>query len=54
MRMHNPPHLGEALREDVLPAIKMNVAGLARCGWVKRVSCNICRARGVSALESSG
>ncbi|MFP9230719.1 HigA family addiction module antitoxin [Pectobacterium cacticida] len=30
MAMHNPPHPGEALREDVLPAINMTVAGLAR------------------------
>jgi len=29
MRMHNPPHPGESLREDVLPAIKMSVTGLA-------------------------
>ncbi len=30
MTMHNPPHPGEALREDVLPDIKMTVAALAR------------------------
>ena len=30
MPMHNPPHPGESLREDVLPTIKMSVAGLAR------------------------
>lgn len=30
MPMHNPPHPGEALREDVLPAIGMNVSSLAR------------------------
>ncbi len=30
MPMHNPPHPGESLREDVLPAIKMSVAALAR------------------------
>ena len=30
MAMHNPPHPGEALREDVLPAINMTVSGLAR------------------------
>ncbi|WJV25665.1 MULTISPECIES: HigA family addiction module antitoxin [Pseudomonas] len=28
--MHNPPHPGEALREDVLPAIGLSVAALAR------------------------
>lgn len=27
MAMHNPPHPGESLREDVLPAITMSVAG---------------------------
>ena len=30
MSMHNPPHPGESLREDVLPAIGMNVSSLAR------------------------
>ena len=30
MPMHNPPHPGESLREDVLPTIKMTVAALAR------------------------
>ncbi|WP_341303138.1 HigA family addiction module antitoxin [Pseudomonas sp. TMP25] len=30
MPTHNPPHPGEALREDVLPAVKMTVAGMAR------------------------
>lgn len=28
--MNNPPHLGEALREDVLPALAMTVAQLAK------------------------
>ena len=30
MPMYDPPHPGEALREDVLPAIRMSVSGLAR------------------------
>ncbi|WP_040268276.1 HigA family addiction module antitoxin [Pseudomonas rhodesiae] len=30
MLMHNPPHPGEALREDVLPAIGLSLAALAR------------------------
>jgi len=30
MRMHNPPHPGESLREDVLPAIRMSVTELAQ------------------------
>lgn len=30
MPMHNPPHPGEALREDVLPAIGLSVSALAR------------------------
>lgn len=28
-RMHNPPHPGETLREDVLPALKLNVTEAA-------------------------
>jgi len=30
MPMHNPPHPGEALREDVMPAVGLNVTALAR------------------------
>jgi len=30
MAMFNPPHPGETLREDVLPALNMKVAALAR------------------------
>lgn len=30
MPMYDPPHPGEALREDVLPALGMSVAALAR------------------------
>lgn len=30
MPMHNPPHPGEALREDVLPALAMTVTELAK------------------------
>jgi addiction module HigA family antidote len=30
MTMSNPPHPGEALREDVLPEIKMSVTALAK------------------------
>lgn len=30
MAMHNPPHPGEALREDVLPEIKLSVTALAK------------------------
>ena len=29
MRMHNPPHPGETLREDVLPALGLNVTQAA-------------------------
>ena len=28
-RMHNPPHPGETLREDVLPALQLNVTQAA-------------------------
>ena len=30
MTMHNPPHPGEGLREDVLPKVKMTVTALAK------------------------
>ena len=30
MKMFNPPHPGEALREDVLPEINMTVTALAK------------------------
>jgi len=30
MSMFNPPHPGETLREDVLPALNLKIAGLAR------------------------
>jgi len=29
MPMHNPPHPGESLREDILPAINMTISSLA-------------------------
>ncbi|GAB3347908.1 MULTISPECIES: HigA family addiction module antitoxin [Chromohalobacter] len=29
-RMHNPPHPGETLREDVLPALDISVTEMAR------------------------
>ncbi len=29
MQMHNPPHPGESLREDVIPAIGLTVSALA-------------------------
>ena len=29
MRMHNPPHPGEALRLDVLPALELSITALA-------------------------
>lgn len=28
-RMHNPPHPGETLREDILPALNLNVTQVA-------------------------
>jgi len=30
MKMVNPPHPGETLREDVMPEIKMTVTALAK------------------------
>ena len=38
MRMHNPPHPGETLREDVLPALGISVAEAARQVGVSRVA----------------
>lgn len=38
MRMHNPPHPGETLREDVLPALGLSVAEAARQLGVSRVA----------------
>lgn len=29
MPLHDPPHPGEALREDILPTIKMSISALA-------------------------
>lgn len=38
MRMHNPPHPGETLREDVLPALGLSVTEAARQLGVSRVA----------------
>ncbi|NYT80960.1 HigA family addiction module antidote protein [Alcaligenaceae bacterium] len=38
MRMHNPPHPGETLREDVLPALGLSVAEAARQLGISRVT----------------
>lgn len=37
-RMHNPPHPGETLREDVLPAMGLSVTEAARQIGVTRAS----------------
>ncbi len=37
-RMHNPPHPGETLREDVLPALDLNVTEAAAQLGVTRAS----------------
>jgi addiction module HigA family antidote len=37
-RMHNPPHPGETLREDVLPALGLTVTGAAEALGVTRVA----------------
>ena len=37
-RMHNPPHPGETLREDVLPALGLTVAQAAAQLGVNRVT----------------
>lgn len=38
MRMHNPPHPGETLREDILPALELSVAEASRQLGVSRVA----------------
>jgi len=38
MRMHNPPHPGETLREDVLPALGLSVTQAASQLGVTRVT----------------
>lgn len=37
-RMHNPPHPGETLREDVLPALGLTVTDAAAALGVSRVA----------------
>lgn len=37
-RMHNPPHPGETLREDVLPALGLSVTEAAEALGVTRVA----------------
>ena len=37
-RMHNPPHPGETLREDVLPALGLSVTDVAAALGVTRVA----------------
>lgn len=37
MRMHNPPHPGETLKEDVLPALGLSVTEAAEQLGVSRV-----------------
>ena len=37
-RMHNPPHPGEAIREDVLPALGLNVTEAAEQLGVTRAA----------------
>lgn len=38
MRMHNPPHPGETLKEDVLPALGLTVTQAAEQLGVSRVA----------------
>ncbi len=37
-RMHNPPHPGESIREDILPALDLSVTGAAKQLGVARVT----------------
>jgi addiction module HigA family antidote len=36
--MHNPPHPGESIREDILPALGVSVTGAAKSLGVSRVT----------------
>lgn len=46
MAMHNPPHPGETLREDVLPALGMSVTELAnRLGLARETLSRILHGR---------
>lgn len=38
MRMHNPPHPGETLKEDVLPALSLSVTDASEQLGVSRVA----------------
>ena len=37
-RMHNPPHPGESIREDILPALGVSVTEAAKSLGVSRVT----------------
>jgi addiction module HigA family antidote len=37
-RMHNPPHPGESIRDDILPALGLTVTEAARSLGVSRVT----------------
>ena len=37
-RMHNPPHPGESIREDILPALELSVTEAAKQLGVARVT----------------
>lgn len=44
--MHNPPHPGETLREDVLPALGINVTEMAhRLGLSQKMLLRVLRER---------
>jgi addiction module HigA family antidote len=38
MQMHNPPHPGETLREDILPALNLSVTEAAEQLGISRVA----------------
>ena len=42
-RMHNPPHPGLTLRDDVLPALRQGVTQAAEQLGVSRVALSRCR-----------
>jgi addiction module HigA family antidote len=54
MTMHNPPHPGEALREDVLPEINMTVTALAKhLGYSRVQLSNVLHCRAAISADLS-
>jgi antitoxin HigA-1 len=51
-RMHNPPHPGETLREDILPALGLNVTqAAAQLGVTRAALSRVLNGRAAISLE---